>query len=157
MKKILIMAGAASLLAVAAWAQTANETIAARQTLMREIGQSMKVLSDMAKGEAEFDAATAQAALTLINANAQKLPEMFPKDSQTGTGLERDGVPQETEAAPAIWEKPDEFAEMVDKFINDTASGVHAAPADVKAVGNAMSLFASDCKTCHESFRVDRN
>ncbi len=156
MRSLIISTILVSTIATAVLAE-GNPAIVARQDAMSDIGKSMKVLSPMAKGEAEFDHDAAQTALSTIHTSALKLPDLFPEDSMTGTGHMEDGVAQETEALPAIWENRDKFDALVQKFISDTEAAVASDPQDAAALGAAMGMFAEDCKTCHEEFRVKKN
>ncbi|AXS41083.1 hypothetical protein D1F64_14930 [Breoghania sp. L-A4] len=56
-----------------------DDPIKARQELMKGIGDSMKALGQMAKGEIEYDAAKATAAVETIHTNIQTFPNHFPK------------------------------------------------------------------------------
>ncbi len=149
MKHILIIGLTTVALATAAFAQNMIEV---RQEAMEGQGKNMKALSGMASGKTEFDAAIAETALAGLAASAQTLHDLFPEDSQTGIGHEG----HETEAAPAIWEKPDEFAALVDKFITDTAAAVAAAPQSAEELAAVMGPIGGGCKSCHENFRIEK-
>ncbi len=152
MKKLMTLSLIVTGVAFGAFAEGSDD-INDRQEAMKNIAQSMKTLTPMAKGEVDFDADIALGELSTINMYAQELPDWFPEDSQLGHG--KDG--EDTEAAPAIWEKPDEFSAMLDKFIADTGSAVESNPQDADELAAAMGIFSGDCKTCHEDFRVKKN
>ncbi len=156
MRKILTSTILITSIGFAAIAQS-NESIKMRQDAMSNIGKAMKVLTPMAKGEADFDRDTAMQALSAIHTNALQLPDLFPEDSKTGTGHEEDGIPKETEALPAIWDNRDDFDALVKKFISDTEMALAADPQDAETLGGAMAIFSEDCKTCHQDFRVKKN
>ena len=63
----------------------------------------------------------------------------------------------DTEAAPAIWEKPAEFEAALVKYQDDTQAAIDAAPQDVDAFKQAFGQVAQDCKGCHEDFRIDKD
>ena len=78
-----------------ALAQEAPQVV--REKLMKGIGQAVGALGAIAKGEKPYDAAVVQQSLTTISTNIQAFPDQFPPGTETG---------HETEALPAIWEKP---------------------------------------------------
>lgn len=83
-----------------------------------------------------------------LQALSKDVVALFPKGTDFG----------ETEAKPAVWEKPDEFKqaadtleEKVDAFAEAVKTGDRAASLKAfKAMGDA-------CKGCHEDFRKEQN
>ncbi len=130
-------------LSSAALAQTGP--IEQRQALMKENGRDAKAATAILKGEAPFDAAKAAAMFASMNNVAKKYGGLFPANSKTGG---------DTEAAPAIWEKPAEFKAAVVKFEADTAKAMAAKPANLEAFKGQFLAVAANCKSCHESFRI---
>ena len=61
----------------------------------------------MLRQEAPFDLAVVQAALKTIAEGAPKLKALFPDNSKSGAY---------TEALPVIWEKKDDFLQLVDQL-----------------------------------------
>lgn len=79
---------------------------------------------------------------------AQELEHVFPAGSNVG----------ESEALPAIWEKPEEFAAAIDKLQEATTAFVAAAESeDREAVGTAFRNVGMSCRGCHDNFRVDND
>ena len=142
---ILALSGAA-LLAVPAVAQNLD-AIKARQQLMKDNGKVTKAGGAILKGEAEFSAEKATEIFTSMHDVAMKFGDYFPEDSKTGG---------KTEAAPAIWEKPEEFKAALVKYQEDTQAALDAAPQDVDGFKQAFGKVAQNCKGCHEEFRVDK-
>ncbi|MAY27786.1 MAG: cytochrome C554 [Aurantimonas sp.] len=132
---------------VPAFAQNV-EPIEARQALMEDNGDSAKAGGAMLKGEAPFDAAKVAAIFTEMHDVAMKFGDYFPEDSKTGN---------DTEAAPAIWEKPDEFEAALVKFQEDTQAAIDAAPQDMESFKQAFGMVTQNCKGCHEEFRIDKD
>ncbi len=68
---------------------------------------------------------------------------LFPKGSGSG----------DTEASPAVWEKPDEFAKAVKQF-GDATRDMNAAAmvGDMAMVGHALGELGKACKNCHNQF-----
>ena len=138
---------AASLAVLPAGAQN-TAPIKQRQELMKENGRSAKSAGEMIKGEAAFDPAKAATIFTEMHDVAMEFGDHFPEDSKTG---------EETEAAPAIWERPAEFEAALVKFQQDTQTAMDAAPQELDAFRQAFGSVAENCKGCHEEFRLDKD
>ncbi|MEC5291636.1 cytochrome c [Aurantimonas sp. C2-6-R+9] len=136
----------AAAFALPAVAQNA-EPIKQRQELMEGNGKAAKLSGQMLKGEAEFDPTKAAEAFQAFHQAAEKFGSLFPEDSKTG---------EETEAAPAIWEKPEEFQAAVAKFEKDAATAIAADPQDIDAFKQSFAMVAENCKGCHEDFRIKK-
>ncbi|MEF2550506.1 cytochrome c [Aurantimonas sp. A2-1-M11] len=124
------------------------EPIETRQDLMEENGDSAKAGGAILKGEAPFETAKATAIFSEMHDVAMKFGDYFPEDSKTGN---------DTEAAPAIWEKPDEFQAALVKFQEDTKAAMDAAPQDIEAFKQTFGMVTQNCKGCHEDFRIDKD
>lgn len=142
----LVVVTATAALALPAYAQNA-EPIKQRQELMKGNGKAAKLSGQMIKGEAEFDPTKAAEAFQAFHTTAEKMDTLFPEDSKTG---------EETEAAPAIWEKPEEFQAAVAKFEKDSATAIAADPQDIDAFKQSFAMVAENCKGCHEDFRIKK-
>jgi len=136
----------AAAFALPAYAQNA-EPIKQRQELMEGNGKAAKLSGQMIKGEAEFDPVKAAEAFQAFHTTAEKMGTLFPEDSKTG---------EETEAAPAIWEKTEEFQAAVAKFEKDSATAIAADPQDIDAFKQSFAMVAENCKGCHEDFRIKK-
>jgi cytochrome c556 len=138
-------------LATAAWAQDSLapdvDPVEARQSIMANNGAAAKLGGQMAKGEVAFEAAAAQLALRTMNSTALAFGHYFPEGSETGG---------DTEAAPAIWERPDEFRAALAKFQADTAEAVTAEPATLEAFQQSFGTVTENCRACHEDFRIEK-
>lgn len=143
---VLAVCGAAAF-AIPAIAQNLD-AIKARQDLMEENGKATKAGAQILKGQAEFSADKATEIFTKMHEVAMKFGDYFPEDSKTGG---------KTEAAPAIWEKPDEFKAALVKYQEDTQAALDAAPQDVDAFKQQFGKVTQNCKGCHEDFRLDKN
>ena len=119
----------------------------ARQASMKKVGGAIGLLSTMAKGDAPFDAAAAQAAFATMNTVAKEYVSLFPVGSETGF---------ETEASPAIWANMDDFKAKVAKFDADTAAAAGMTFANAGAVGAAIGPVAENCGACHQLYRVKK-
>jgi cytochrome c556 len=59
-----------------------------------------------------------------------------------------------TDAEPAIWEKPDEFAKSARTFVDETAKLAEVAKGgDAAALGVQVKATGKACGNCHDSFR----
>lgn len=144
MKRFVV---AVSLLALATSAAFAD-VIADRKAAMKENAREVGVLMKMVKGEADFDAAAALAALTALDGNVQRLDvaATFPAGSDKG----------DTTASPKIWEDPAGFQTEVDKFKAATADAVAKPPQDLDALKAQVGVIGQSCASCHQSFRVKK-
>lgn len=145
LKSWAVTAGAVCLCLSAALAQEAPQVV--RQELMKGIGQSVGALGAIAKGEKPYDAAVVETSLTTIASNIKAVPDQFPAGSETG---------HESEALPAVWEKPDEFRASAAKLGAEVEMLMAAMPADQAAVGAAMQRLGPICSDCHETFRAKK-
>jgi cytochrome c556 len=130
--------------ATAAAAQSCQDIIDKRQAFMKKSSEMAKVGSAMVKGEAPFDLGKAKEVLAAFADDAAAMPNLFPDCSKTG---------DHTTAAPAIWEKPDDFKAAQAKFSAD----VKAAQDNLKDLDSLKASFQSigkDCGGCHQAFRV---
>ena len=76
--------------------------------------------------------------------SASELHNIFPEGSAVA----------ESEALPAIWEKPDEFSAAIEKLVDATAAFEEAAAAsDQAAIGAAFREVGMSCRGCHDNFR----
>ncbi|WP_157015051.1 c-type cytochrome [Mesorhizobium xinjiangense] len=150
MKLLLIPAAVLALSASAVTA--ADDPIAVRQALMQANAGAAGLSGAMLKGELDYNPAVAKAAIATFNAVASSYGHYFPEGSE-GNG--------ETTASPKIWEDMAGFQEAVGKFETDAAGAVEASgkdgPADLDTFKAAVGPVLGNCKSCHESFRVQDN
>ncbi len=139
------IAAAACLFLSPAFAQEPPQVV--RQNLMKEIGRSVGAMGAIAKGEKPYDAAVVEQSLTTISTNIQAFPDQFPAGSEEG---------HETEALPAVWEKPEEFRAEAGELYDEAQALLASMPADQAAVGAAMRRLGATCSDCHETFRVKK-
>ena len=129
--------------ATAAWAHQGvkDPLVMARMEAMSDIAAATKLLGDMAKGAAAFDAAQAREAAATIERLAAETPARFetPADDP------------KSEARPAIWERFEDFRTKAQAL---EAAARAAQPlrteAELKA---ALAALGAACKACHEDYR----
>jgi cytochrome c556 len=116
----------------------------ARQTAMHMIGDHMKALGAVAKGEAEADAATAVHAKSL-HALAAATKFMFMTEGD---------MPEMSRAKAEIWTDWAGFEKAADAFTTATAALIPAAAGgDPAAIGAALGEVGKTCGGCHKPFR----
>jgi cytochrome c556 len=128
----------------AAAAQSCQDIIDKRQTLMKKSGAAAKIGTEMIKGERPFDMAQVREIYAAFTEDATQMPALFPDCSKTGN---------KTTAAPAIWEKTDDFKAAIAKF----AADIKAAQENTKDVDTLKANFTTigkNCSNCHQTFRV---
>jgi cytochrome c556 len=126
----------------------ADEPQVVRQEMMKKVGGATGAMAKMVKGEADFDAAAALAALTTIADVAGSYGDFFPEGSDAGF---------ETEAAPAIWSDMEGFQAKLAKFKADADAGVAAAPADLDGLKAVFGPLTQNCGACHEDYRLKKS
>jgi cytochrome c556 len=119
-----------------------------RQDNFEAIGDAFKAV----RGELEQDApdfALIAAKANDINARAQKIEGYFPTGTSTADGFD-------TEALPAIWDKPDAFKAAAQKLADESAKLASlASGGDKEAIGAQAMAMGAACKGCHDQFRLD--
>lgn len=138
---------AAALIGAAGFAPAiaADEPQVVRQEMMKKVGGATGAMAKMVKGETDFDAAAALAALSTISEVASTFGEYFPEGSETG---------METEAAPAIWTDRAGFEAKLSALKADADAGVAAAPADLDGLKAVFGPLTKNCGACHETYRL---
>lgn len=137
----LILIIGASIAAAAALAHSGgiNPAVVPRIETMQGMGQQMKVLGNMAKGEVVFDAKAAQAAVDGIAARAAEVPEVF-RAAQTDP---------KSEALPTIWQTYGDFT-LKAQGLGDAARVSITSEADL---GPALGALGAACKDCHGHYK----
>lgn len=125
-----------------------HDPVEARIALMKSVGAAAGASGKMMQGQMEFTPEAALEAITALNAAALALGDKFP------AGTESDS---RSSAAPAIWTDTEGFQAAVAKFAADTQAAVDNPPTDVAAFGAAFGAIASNCRACHESYRIRKN
>jgi cytochrome c556 len=144
MKRIMLAVLAVALGTTAAAAQSCDDTIKSRQALMKRSGDNAKLGSAMIRGATPFDMTKTKDIFAAFEDKANKLPTLFPDCSKTGA---------DTHAAPAIWQKPDDFKALIAKFATD----IKTAQDNTKDADTFKASFLAvgkDCSACHETFRT---
>lgn len=147
------MAVAALTLSGAAMAQDAlfAREIKARQGIMNYRALNLGALGAMAKGEAEYDAATAQRAADALAAAASIDQSMlWPQGSDNSAN-------PDTRALAKIWEEGSEIPVMAKALVDATTAMQAAAGVDLASLQGAMQGVAEACGACHKAYRESTN
>ncbi|MBA4748937.1 MAG: cytochrome c [Sphingopyxis sp.] len=139
---------AAIMLAVPSIA-AAPDTIKARQDNFKAMGRSMKLISDELKKDAPVFATVRREAAALERAG-KRIPGFFPRGTGAAAGVN-------TDALPAIWQKPADFRTAATKLNGATkALRTAAAGTDAARIRAALGATGATCKGCHDQFRLDK-
>lgn len=145
-KTVIGIAFVASSLALST-AFAAEDAAVQRQAMMKSVGAATGAAAAMVKGEAPFDAKTAELAVRVMNASANGFGFLFPEGSETGA---------ETEAKPEIWSDSAGFQAAIEKFRTETAAYIDAPAQDLDGFKAAFGGITKNCGDCHEKYRVKK-
>ncbi len=138
-----LMALMASMLAVPALA--GEKDIEYRQNVYKALGAHMNSAAALVRNEVAQPAHLARHADN-IAALSRLLPDLFAAETAQG----------ETDALPAIWAQPVQFAERMSSFQAAAANFQQVANSDASAaqVGRAFLQMAQTCRNCHDDYRA---
>jgi cytochrome c556 len=136
--------------AVAPAADEPANVIKYRKSIMSANAGHLGALAGVAKGEVTFTDEVGFHAEALSQLS-QNLTRLFPEGSGKGD------TDEDSDALPAIWEKPEEFQQAIEKLQEEsaklaelTASGDFDQVAFAQQIGQ---LGKQGCGGCHEDFR----
>lgn len=146
MRRALFAVAAFALGATAVAAQNVA-VIKERKDHLKAMGDAVKPVAAMFKGEADFDLAKVQHALKVIQEKTAVLPRLFPDDSRTGG---------DTEALPIIW---DEKADLESRFkkLSESAKAAEATITDEESFPDTWKEVVGNCSGCHKKFRKPKS
>ena len=146
MKRALLVVGALLLSVGAVSAQ--QEIVKERQTLMKSNGRALGgTLSAMAKGDKPYDQAAVEAALTVLDETAKKLPTLFPDSTK---GLKAEG---DYSTSPKVWEDKAGFDAHIVTF-GKAVADAKAKIKDLDSLKANVGGIGKACGGCHETFRL---
>jgi len=125
---------------------TAEDAYDYRESVMSSLGGHIGAASKIVRGLVEDDGYLLDHAQALA-AGVAEARRLFPAGSAVG----------DSEALPAIWENPDDFAAALDQA-EEAAEQFRVAvatDAGAEAVGEAFRNLGGACKGCHDDFRKD--
>ena len=119
-----------------------NKDVAARMTLMSNMGRNMGVLGKMLKKKTPFDQGKAVEAINNIEQLAVETPTVFEKRV----------LDPKSEAKELIWEEFETFT----KISNGLATSAKQLSSSMKSFDDlrpALINLSQSCKECHSRFR----
>lgn len=119
-----------------------SAAVKARMDGMSAIGENLKIIGSMAKGETAFDAEAAQSAAAEIARRAARMPARFEAEESD----------PKSEALPSIWE---DFSDFTGKAaaLEEVALGLSASIQSADDLGPALGALGGACKACHSQYR----
>ncbi len=143
-RKLFVVFAVLMLGVTAAAAQSCQDIIDKRQNLMKKSGAAAKIGTEMIKGERPFDLAKVREIYAAFADDATQMPTLFPDCSKTG---------HKTTAAPAIWQKMDDFKAAIAKFAADIKAAQDSTK-DVDTLKAGFQTIGRNCSNCHQTFRT---
>ena len=140
MKRIVLIVAVVAASAAFAHEGVKNPVVKARMDGMIQLGAATKVLGGMAKGEAAYDKAAAEAAVQNIKSEAARIAALFEANEDD----------PKSEALPAIWENYADFSAKADA-LGSVAKAVSVGSLD--DLRAAMPQIGAACKACHQTYR----
>lgn len=125
--------------------------VSARNGQMGVIGFHLGILGGMAKGAADYDAATALAAAENLHAAAS-----MNRITMWIDGTEQ-GAVEGSRAKPEVFNDTAGFNEKFDDLAIATAAMVAAAGTDLASLQAAMEPVGAACGACHKAYRGPKN
>lgn len=146
MKQIIGMLAAMAVGGAALAHSGATGVVKERMDAMVAMAEAMKVIVPMSRGQVAYDAdAYAEAARRIASHSGQPLVEKFPEGSLMAP----------SEAAPAIWEDFDRFADLSTTLEERAEALAQAAVTADSPPGAEFAAMAQTCGACHEDFRIE--
>ena len=119
-----------------------EEIIKGRKALFsKNYSTAKKVQAFASKGD--FD--KAKSLMIEMSENYKVLIEYFPENTKEGF---------KTEALPIIWEKKDEFNNLMEKSSNDMIQLTKVIETTDDIRGTLQKFMWGNCKACHSKFRA---
>ena len=145
-RKSLIAASLAAVVTIPAVAhiERTEPLQSLRQSFFAIVGMTFGPMSDMVKGEIEWnDAQFAAWADDLASVSKVSVERGFAPGSDKG----------KTRAKPAIWKNTDDFEQKLANFRSEAAALAEAANAgDKAATGEQFKQTGGTCKACHDNY-----
>ncbi|HML06757.1 MAG TPA: cytochrome c [Xanthobacteraceae bacterium] len=146
-RKLLAALAILALGMTAAAAQSCDDIVKTRQSLMKRSGEMGKVASSMIKGETPFDLAKTKEVFAAFAEDASSMPTLFPDCSKNA---------EHSNASPAIWENLDDFKKLMAKFATDVKEAQENTK-DLDGLKASLDAIGKDCRGCHERFRIKKS
>ncbi len=116
-----------------------------RHERMEKVGDAVKPLGGMLKGELDFDAALAMASFMTMQEQIDGIGELFPEGSY---------VEGEKRAAKAVWANRADFDQKMSDFSAALDGAIASNPQDLQSLQPVVKGLIDNCKGCHEDYRT---
>lgn len=147
-KSMTVLSLAAMLAGGAVYAQDLPGPVKARQGQFQIMAMNLGILGNMAKGETEYDAASAQAAADTLVAVS-----MIQQGPNWPAGTDEMSI-NGTRAKAEIWDNLDDVLAKWADF-GEAAKGLQAIASDgQEGLGAAIGQVGGTCKACHDEYRA---
>lgn len=124
-----------------------SDPIATRMALMKGNDDNARIVVQMMRGQAPFDAAKVDAAFAQWADTAQKLPGLFPDNSKTG---------QKTRASSKIWVMKADFDAKAAELGKAVAENRDKAKTSLDGLRAAIPVVGNACDSCHKDYRLSK-
>ncbi len=129
-------------------AEALEKAVKARQGLFQVYSSNLGQLAAMAKGEAEYDAETAQnAADNLLAAATMKGGAMWP------AGSHKAALPGKTRALEKAWTTWPAIGEK-SEALKKAAAAMQANAGSLDGIKANIAAVGASCKGCHDEYRA---
>ncbi|MDH3473736.1 MAG: cytochrome c [Rhodospirillales bacterium] len=140
---------ALGLAAQGAAAQSSENLVKYRQSVMKAIGGHTGAIAAVVKGEVAYGDHVAGHARG-IKEMSLIVQDIFPPESGPDSF-------KETRALAKIWAEPDKFKEAVGAFRKAAADFAEVAEGgDMAAIGDGLGALGKSCGGCHKPFRAEK-
>lgn len=120
--------------------------VKARQDAFKQVGEAMKTIGDVVKGDVAYDVEQFKAVVAQMQTAGAEAFQHFGEDTQGGN------------AKPDIWSNMAKFEEGRDKMAAAVAALNEAAQTnDLNAIKPKMGDLGGSCKACHDAFKEKTN
>lgn len=143
----LLFAAALFALGVTAGVAQNVPVIKDRQSHFKKMGDAVKPVAAMYKGERDFELGPVQEALRTIAEKAEILPTLFPDDAQKGG---------DTEALSVVWQEKADF-EARFKKLGASVKAAEAVITDEDTFLDNWRDVVGNCSGCHKKFRKPKS
>lgn len=122
----------------------ATGVVKQRMDLMSAMGENMKIVAAMVKGQVPMDMEKVRQEAGAISRNSPKIETLFPAGS----------LKAPSEALPAVWEEWERFMSLSTQ-LDTAANGLQqaATTGDRRELTRRFVLLGKVCSGCHTDFR----
>lgn len=125
----------------------ASGVVKERMDLMKSVGDEMKAIGAMIKGQQPFDAVKIRAGAALIAQKSDEVEALFPEGS----------LEQPTEALASIWDRWPEFSRLTQRLRQEAQQlSQKAEEGNRQEVLRQFAALGKVCSGCHTDFRKEQ-